>query len=704
MSAPARKLPGSLEANPRLDCWMGFSDDGYLTIHTGKIELGQGLLTALLQIVAEELDVPVGRIRIATADTAEGPNEGVTAGSRSIQESGMSLRHVAAEVRELLMSAAATRLGTSVERLSLVDGEIRSADGPKTSLWDIAPAVDLGRTFTPDVRVKPVSGHAIVGASLPRIDIPSKVSGQPVYIQDLELPGMLHARIARPPGPGAELVSVDVGTVLAMPGVKTVVRDGRFLAVVAEGEYDAIRAQRRLARATVWNERDTLPAIADPRFLLTLKSEDEIVRETSIADEAVSYVEAEYSRPYLAHASIGPSCAIACFDDGALRVWTHSQGIHPLRMDLGKALGMPEDAIRVTHVEGAGCYGHNGADDVACDAALIARAVPGHPVRVQWMREDEFGWEPFGSCMVVKMRAGLDAGGKVVSWSHDLWSYSHSTRPSGKDGVNLLGSWHLGTPLPAGTPGNLPLPAGGSHRNALPYYDFPGQKVTNHLIRKGPLRTSALRSLGAHANVFAIESFIDEIALVSGRDPVELRLEWLKDVRARDVIAAVARKAGWKAGERGDGTSGRGIAFARYKNLGSYVAVIAEVLLAEDVRVKRLWAAVDVGQVINPDGVINQIEGGMIQAASWTLREQVKHDCRSVLTRTWGDYPILTFNEAPDVDVTLIDRPEAPPLGAGEGAQGPTSAAIANAICHAAGIRLRDMPFTRETLIQAMVG
>jgi CO/xanthine dehydrogenase Mo-binding subunit len=369
---------------------------------------------------------------------------------------------------------------------------------------------------------------------------------------------------------------------------------------------------------------------------------------------------------------------------------------------MAQVLGLPEQDIIITHAEGAGCYGHNAADDVTLDAVLLARAVPGKPVRVQWMREDEFAWEPFSSPMVVKLNASLDAQGNIVNWGHELWSHAHSTRPGGKGGVNLLAAWHLEKPLPAAKPGNPPLPGGGSHRNAVPLYDFPNQKITNHLIRQSPIRTSALRALGGHANAYAIECFIDELAEAAGADPVEYRLRHLKDARAKAVIEKVAQMAKWKPNEKGDGERGRGIGFARYKNLAAYIAVIAEVHIAEEVRVTKLWGAVDVGQAINPDGVINQIEGGMIQSASWTLKEHVDFDKVGITTRNWLDYPILSFVEVPEIEVALINRPEAPPVGAGEGTQGPVSGAIGNAIYNAIGARLRDMPFTRDRIVAAL--
>ncbi len=433
---------------------------------------------------------------------------------------------------------------------------------------------------------------------------------------------------------------------------------------------------------------------------------DEVIsekRDAAAAAPAVRTLEAAFSRPFIAHASIGPSSAIAEYRDGRYRVWSHSQGIFLLRKDLALALGVEEGAIEVAHAEGAGCYGHNGADDAPLDAALLARAVPGRAVRVQWMRDDEFAWEPYGSAMYVKMRASLDGAGCIVEWQSDHWSHPHSTRPGGKGpGQNLLAGWHLAQPIAPGPAGDPPLPPGGSHRNAIPLYEFATQRVTNHLVRETPVRVSALRSLGAHANVFAIESFMDELAAVAGADPVEFRLRHMKDPRARAVIEKAARMAGWQAGAASDGTTGRGIGFARYKNLGSYLAVVAEVNLEEEVRVIRAWAAVDIGLVINPDGARNQIEGGLVQATSWTLKEAIAYDRERITTLSWDDYPVLKFSEAPEVEVEFIDRRDLPPVGAGEGAQGPMAAAIANAVAHAIGARVRHMPITRDRIIAAL--
>ena len=707
-AAPARKLPGSLDTNRRLDRWLSINADGTVTLYTGKVEIGQGILTAVMQMTAEELDIDVSRIRLKAASTAFSPDEGITSGSRSIQESGLALRHVAAETRDLLLTRAAQKLGVTLESLTVADGVVSARGGGSVTYWELATPDMLAREATFDVTAKLPQEHVVVGTSLERVDIPNKVTGKPSFVQDMQPPGLLHGRISRPPGPKSTLKAIDLQEVEQMPGVVAVVRDGSFLGVVAEREEQAIRAERRLARIAQWNNGPELPA-NDPRHLLTLQAqaESEVINTKGDPSTAgAKQFSAEYTKPYLAHASLAPSCALAQWgsgaDSGKVWIWTHSQGIYPLRGDMAQVLGLPEQDIIITHAEGAGCYGHNAADDVTLDAVLLARAVPGKPVRVQWMREDEFAWEPFSSPMVVRLNASLDDQGNIVNWGHELWSHAHSTRPGGKGGVNLLAAWHLEKPLPAAKPGNPPLPGGGSHRNAVPLYDFPNQKVTNHLIRQSPIRTSALRALGGHANAYAIECFIDELAEAAGADPVEFRLRHLKDARAKAVSEKVAQMANWKPNEKGDGERGRGIGFARYKNLAAYIAVIAEVHIAEDVRVTKLWGAVDVGQAINPDGVINQIEGGMIQSASWTLKERVDFDKVGITTRNWLDYPILSFVEVPEIEVALINRPEAPPVGAGEGTQGPVSGAIGNAIYNAIGARLRDMPFTRDRIVAAL--
>jgi len=701
-----RALPGSLDTNRFLNQWLDINRDGTVTMRPGKIEIGQGILTALRQIVSEELDVNLDRVKLVTAVTALSPNEGITSGSRSIEESGVAFRYAAAEARELLLARAGARLGVSIEQLSVDDGVVSARGGGSVTYWDVTGDDLLKREASGEATPKSHTLHKIVGTASPRVDIPRKVAGAPTYVQDMDPPGLLHARVSRPPSYSAQLVSVDVDDVRKMPGVVVVVRDGRFLGVVAEREEQAIRAQRRLMRNAQWREAATLPEF-DPHYLLKLEAKTDVISEKKDAAIATSgrTLEGEYTRQFLAHASIAPSCAVAQCDNGKFTVWTHSQGIYPLRAEMALALGVAPEDIVIHHVEGAGCYGHNAADDVALDAALLARGAPGRPVRVQWMREEEFAWEPFSSAMVVKTRATLSAEGRITSWQMDVWSHGHSSRPGRGPGSNLLAAWHLEKPLTRAQTANPPLPGGGSHRNAIPIYDFPNQRVSNHLIPDPPLRASALRGLGSQSNVFAIESFMDELALAAGVDPVEFRLRHLKDPRGRAVIEKVAAMANWKAnanGRKGAGGRGRGIGFARYKNGAGYMAMVADVELAETLRVTRVWSAVDVGQVINTDGVINQIEGGITQAVSFVLKEEVKYDRERVTLRSWDDYPILSFTEVPEVEVALINRPELPPVGAGEGTQGPVSAAVGNALFNAAGIRLRDMPFTRERLIHAM--
>ncbi len=703
-AALAGKLPPTLAANPRLDRWVALNPDGTVTVRTGKVEIGQGIVSAMAQIAAEELDVAYSRIRMVAVDTAMSPNEGSTSGSRSIEEGGGALRQACAEVRDALVQAGARKLGASLESLVVEDGTIRARGGGSITYWQLAPEVDLARDATGQARPKQADELRLIGTALPRLDIPAKVSGA-AYLHDLELPGMLHGRVVRPPSYHARLIALDESHVRAMPGVRAVVREGRFLGVVAEREEQAVRAMKTLARAARWEEADELPEeSAIHAFLQAQPTEDEILYEKSAPRAAMSPpLTAIYTRPYLAHASIGPSCAIAWWRAGKLEVWSHSQAMHALRDELAKILRLPAAGVVARHAEGAGCYGHNGADDVGLDAALLARAVNGSPVRVQWMREDEFGWEPFGPAMAVKLQGALDGSGSIAAWRQEIWGNRHLTRPGRHPNPGLLAAWHLERGYEPPPAVDMPLAmGGGSQRNAVPCYDLPDARVVNHVVKAMPLRVSTLRALGAYLNVFAIESFMDELAHAADADPVEFRLRHLKDERGREVIRAAAKAAGWKPRTKGDGARGRGIGFARYKNLGDWVAVVAEVVVEDVVRVPRIVAAIDCGRVVNPDGVANQAEGGVIQAVSWTLKERVRFDRARVTTRNWEDYPILTFEEAPSVEVVLLDRPHEPSLGVGEGMMGPTAAAIANAVFNAMGVRVRDLPLTRERVIAAM--
>jgi nicotinate dehydrogenase subunit B len=504
------------------------------------------------------------------------------------------------------------------------------------------------------------------------------------------------------PSYGAELVAVATETVEAMPGVVKVVRDGSFLGVIAEKEFQAIEAMRALAAAAQWREIASLPeAESLPDFLTHLPAQDiRVLDEGNPAAATVKTASAIYTRPCQAHAAIGPSCAVALFENDALTVWSHTQGVYPDRAAVAEMLRMPIERVRCIHAEGSGCYGHNGADDAAADAAMLARALPGRPVRLQWMREQEHAWEPFGPAMVVRTSAGLDMQGNIVDWRHDVWSNTHSTRP-GSAG-SLLAARSLAAPFPEPTP----KPEGGGDRNSVPLYKFPRTRVTYHFLPSMPIRVSSMRALGAYANIFAIESFMDELAARCGADPVDYRLRYLDDARARDVVATAAERFDWKGRTHGTPDRGSGFAFARYKNLAAYCAIACEVEVDREsgrVRPLRFVAAVDSGQVVNPNGIANQIEGAILQSISWTLHEQVTFDRHRITSLNWASYPILRFSSVPDtVDVHIVNRPGQPFLGTGEAGQGPTAAALANAIADATGQRLRDLPLSPARIKAAM--
>ncbi len=705
----APRLPGTLDANRRLDSWLRIDPVGTVTVYTGRVELGQGNVTALAQIAAEELDIGFERVRMIAVDTERSPNEGVTAGSNSIEAGGAALRAAAAEARALLIAKAAETLGVQPSELVLIDGTIIVKGGARrTSYWELAAEQPLAHEATGSVLPKLASAHRLVGKPIQRIDIPGKVAGSPAFVQDTRLPGMLFGRVVRPPSYDAQLISIDDSAVRKLPGVVAVARDGRFLGVVAEREEQAIAAREALVRSARWRVPANLPVSASVHDYLKKRTNIDtktVNEKRGPAREAVKRLAASYTKPYLAHASIGPSCSVAGLVDNKLTVWSHTQGPYPLLSDIAKATGYAPENVRVIHSQGAGCYGHNGADDAALDAALLSLAAGGRIVKLQWMRDDEFAWEPFGSAMSMAAQAALAADGSILDWQYEVWSCTHNMRPGNRTGVNLLASWHLAKPFARATPAELPLPAGGGDRNAVPTYDFANQKIVDHFIPDMPLRVSALRTLGGFGNVFALESFMDECAEAAGADPVEFRLRHLKDERARAVLQTAAEKAGWKPGARPEGGRGRGVAFSRYETTKAYVAMVADVVVdraSGAVQVERVTAAVDAGQTINPDGLANQIEGGVVQGTSWTLKEEVKFDKERIVSRDWAGYPILTFLEAPTVEVTVIDRPELPSLGAGEASQGPTPAAIANAIRHATGVRLRDLPFTPDKVKRAI--
>ncbi|MFC7701880.1 molybdopterin cofactor-binding domain-containing protein [Bradyrhizobium sp. GCM10028915] len=703
--SPAPTLPVSLAANPKLSSWVKLIGEGRVAISPGKVEIGQGIVTALAQIAADELDVDIGRIEMIRASTAASPNEGVTSGSLSIQQSGRALRHACAEVRQRFLAAASERLGVDASLLEIDDGTISGPGNVRTSYWELAGDVSLDRDANAGATAKIVAKRTVAGHSVQRFDIPDKVLARARFIHDCPLPDLLHGRVLRPDISGARLIALDETAARAVPGLVAIVRDGGFSGVVADSEAAAEAALKALRKGGTWSAGEPLPDENDlAGFLKSQPVETTVidVRTTAATiKEAARTLRRQYIRPYIAHASIAPSCAMAQWNGDRVHVWTHSQGVYLLRADLAIVLELPPENIVVEHMEGAGCYGHNAADDVALDAVLLAKAAGGRPVRVQWSRHDEMSYAPFGAAMAIEIEADLNADNEIVGWRHAIWSNGHAARPGRAAQPALLAATEITNPYPRLISTNPP-PAngGGGDRNSVPLYDLKAWTVTSHRLLTMPVRTSALRTLGGQGNVFAIESLLDEVAALRGEDPIAFRLRHLRDERAKDVIRAAARRAQWKP-EKQAGI-GHGAGFARYKNTGAYCAAIAEVEGTEDIRVKRLTLAVDVGEAINPDGVINQIEGGAIQATSWVLKERVRFDRTRVTSTSWTDYPILTFSEVPMVDVEIVQRPEIEPVGAGEAAHGPVTAAIANAVYDCLGVRVRDLPITRDKIIAAM--
>ena len=699
-------------AKGRLEGWIRVASDNTVTVFTGKAELGQGILTALAQIAAEELDVDVAAIRMVSADTNRGPDESYTYGSQSVEQSGSALRTASAQARAVLVAAAAARLNVDVGELAVESGIVKTRDGRQVSYGVLAasnPAL-LRAEVSAAARPKNARDHKIVGTSVLRIDLPNKIMAEPSYVQDMRLPGMVYGRAIRPPQAGAKLLSFDEAAARKLPGVVAVVREGSFLAVAATREEQAIAATQSIKGHTRWSDDGPrLPNGSDlPNVLKAFAREDIVVDGRGYdgtPPQVKQWVEASYSRPYLSHAAIGPSCAVAQFVDGQMTVWSHTQGAFPLRGDLARVLELPIDKVDVIHTPGAGCYGHNGADDAALDAALLARGLSGRPVKLQWMRDDELVWSPASPAMAMHARAGLSAEGQIVDWTYELWSNTHAKRPGQAGGVNLLASWYLDKPFHMTPPEKIPQPYGNGDRNAVPVYDIPRRHIVNHLLTEMPLRTSSLRTLGGHGNIFAIECFMDELAAAAGKDPVEFRLMHVSDFRARAVIEAAAKRAKWIPNHRSDGRTGRGFAYTRYKNISTYAAVAIDIELARAsgaIRLLQATAAVDVGQVVNPDGVISQSEGGIVQGLSWALKEQLTFDRETVTSRDWSGYPIMTFDEVPPIDIVLIDQPEEPSIGAGEGTVGPASAALANALRHVIGKPVRNLPLTRERVLQTL--
>jgi nicotinate dehydrogenase subunit B len=690
-----------------VDAWLSIDPAGMVTVYAGKVELGTGTDTALLQLVADELAVPFDRLRIVEGMTGLTPDQGVTSGSATIQSGSVAIRQAAATARTRLVTLAAERLKIPAAELIARDGYVVPRSGDRSRALTYAQLIGgrkFGLKIDPNIPLN-ATGFRAVGRSLQRIDLPAKTFGTFRYVHNLRVAGMWHARVVRPNAVGAVLVSIDRDSVAAIPNVR-IVQQANFVAVAAPKEYDVIRASSALK--VVWSGGG-LPAVDTLYDAVRSGPTDvRVLEQTGDVDAALraeaKRLRASYYWPFQTHGSIGPSCGVAQVNvDGTVTVWSGTQGVYPMRDAIARLIGMPLSSVRVNYAEAAGCYGHNGADDVAADAVLVARAI-GKPVRVQWSRADEHGWDPKGPAMVVDLEGAVASDGAVTAWKFDGYTPTHVTRPSGMPG-NLLGGQLTGAP-PARNP-NI-----GGDNDAQNTYGFANTRVTVHWRPTSVLRQSSMRGLGAVANCFANESFMDELCHAAGADPVAFRLAHLRDPRAKDVITAVAKLADWRPGQTrqvlSNGTvRGRGVAFVRFGLTGACIAMIADVDVVRadgTVAPRDVYVAHDCGLIVNPDGLRNQIEGAVIQGASRAVKEEVTFDRLRVTSIDWATYPILRFPEVPNVHIALVDRPGEPPLGAGEPATTIVAPAIANAVFAATGARLREAPFTPERVKHALAG
>jgi nicotinate dehydrogenase subunit B len=714
-------IPPSFEPEATsLDSWLAVAADGTVTMYTSKVDLGTGVVTALSQIVAEELDVPFRSIHMETGDTAQTIDQAATVGSATIAHGGPQLRQAAAAARQVLLRRASAKLRTPMERLTVSDGVVMAAGDPakKISYADLVgggrfnariTATGSGRSLVvaPEVPVKDPKTYKIVGTSAPRVDLPPKFTGEFTYTADVRVPGMLHGRVVRPPTVNTKPVSVEESSIKDIPGVVKVMREGNFVGVVAQTEWAAIQAAQKLKvtwSAPARKYPSTKEAVFE--YLKNTKSDrDQNVVTRGDSDAAISQAakpfEATYHWPFQLHGMLGPSCAVADVRQNGAIIWAGSQGTFGTRSQVASLLRLPEKSVRVIYREGSGCYGRLSPDDVPLDAALMSRAV-GKPVRVQWMRDDEHGWEPKGPAQLLTVRAAVDAGGKLTAWEFVDRSF-----PWTENGNPLLAARQIGL-----EPGNPRLGNGDGGGGQI--YRVDHQKVIAASIPwmwpdPMPLRTSNLRAPGDVARCFASESAIDEIASSLGVDPVEFRLHYLTDKRIIDVLNAAAKQAQWKSrrssapAAAGSKSVGWGVAVAdRDETMTAAIAEVAVDTSSGKIAVQRITLAQDCGLIVNPDGVKNQIEGNVIQGVSRTLLEEVKFDASGITSLDWVSYPILAFPDVPEIDVVLINRPDMPPNGSGEPSLVPVPAAIANAVFNAAGVRLREVPMTPDRVLAAL--
>ncbi len=707
---PADGFLGKTVAVDQVDGFLAIHADGSVTLFSGKVDLGTGARAALRQMAAEELDVTIERITMIEGDTALTPDQGPTAGSAGISRGGAQISQAAATARQALLGLAAQQLGRPVAELEVVDGVVRPKDGGAgVTYGDLVGDRRLGLAVDPKAPRKDPKSYTLVGHSIPRPDVPAKVTGRHVYVHDLTLPGMLHGRVIRPPAVGATLVSVDESSIASIPRTR-VVRIASFLGVVAEREWDAVRAAQRL-RAE-WSAGSGLP---DHAALFDVVRATPVVRDETTAKRGdlssltsgapgVRTLAATYRWPIQTHGSLGPSCGVADVRPDRATIWTASQATHRFQPAFARILGLPRDRVRLVYLDGAGCYGMNGHEDAACDAALLSKAV-GRPVRVQWSREDEHGWDPKGPPQLLEFRAALDDRGEVTAWDGQAWLPAAT---AGLPNIPLLAPEAAGIAQPLGRASGL------IQQNIDPPYRFPNVQAVVHWLADTPLRPSHIRAPGKVANTFATESFTDEVAALTRVDPVAFRLRHLTDGRGIEVLRRAAARMGWQArpsprpvDAAAAVLAGRGLAYVHYKHTENRVAVGMEVEVERRsgaIRVTRVVCAHDCGLMVNPGCVQSQLEGNILQTLSRTLHEEIVFDRRGVTTVDWASYPILTFPEAPSIEFELIQRLAEPPLGVGEAASTPVPAALANAVFDATGVRLRTVPFRPERVKAALDG
>ena len=689
----------TLDTN-EVDGFLAVNADGTVTIFCGKVDLGQGLRVAIPQMAAEELGVDIARVTMIEGDTALTPDQGPTAGSSGIMRGGVQIRQAAATARQALIARAAERIGKPAAELDVQNGAIRpKSGGAAISYADLVSGKPFALKVDAKAPLRDPATYTIVGKPLPRPDVPRKVTGRHVYVHDFRVDGMLHGRVLRPASVGAKLLAVDEETIKSIPGAR-VVRVNDFLGVVADDEWDAVVAARQLSAR--WSDAATLigdGAVRESMRAGPFESDEVLVNKGDTGPAlaaAAKRLSAEFYWPMQTHGSIGPSCAIADVRDGKAKIWSASQATHRFRDTIARILALPKAAVRIVYLDGAGCYGMNGHDDAAADAALLSKAV-GRPVRVQWMRADEHGWDPKGPPQLIAFEGGLADDGTISAWRTQMWlPKATASLPN----MPLLG------PQAAGIAQTQGITTGLISQNGNPPYAVPNQEVRVHWLKDAPLRPSNLRAPGKIANCFAVESFTDELAAAARRDPVAFRLAGISDPRGIEVIKRTAALIGWQPRPSpGPGGLGRGFAYIHYKNNETYVAMAmeAEVDRASGaIRVRRVACAHDCGLVINPDALRQQIEGSILQTLSRALHEEVMFDRARVTSVDWRSYPILTFPEVPEIMIDLVVRPQDPPLGGGEASSTPVAAALANAVYDAAGIRLRVVPFTQSRVRAAL--